>query len=229
MGACRLPVVNPANNQEYNLEFQVVKKGVVPILGAAAALEMGIISLHPDKIFMHSIQHTRTGPTSRLKRQACHKGTVNQALPSCLSGQDRLFARRVGVRFKRKRHTSPDNGTASPYRHEAAANTGTRTFGRVGNYWEDWWTNRMDLSNDCRTETRWQNAYPQALNKALKRSVHPVPTVEQLLPDLSRAKVFSKCNVKHGFGIYNWLMTQVSWQPLQCLSGDTFGKGCPSE
>ena len=33
---------------------------------------------------------------------------------------------------------------------------------------------------------------PQALNKAFKRSVHPVPTVEQLLPDLFQAKVIAR-------------------------------------
>ena len=37
------------------------------------------------------------------------------------------------------------------------------------------------------------------LNKALKHSHHPLPVIGDLLPDLSKAKVFSICDVKNGF------------------------------
>nr|XP_058958995.1 uncharacterized protein K02A2.6-like [Pocillopora verrucosa] len=40
---------------------------------------------------------------------------------------------------------------------------------------------------------------PQPLNKALKRSHYPLPVIDDLLPDLSKAKVFSVCDVKNGF------------------------------
>ena len=40
---------------------------------------------------------------------------------------------------------------------------------------------------------------PQARNTGLRRSTHPVPTVDELLPELTNAKVFSKCDVRHGF------------------------------
>ena len=40
---------------------------------------------------------------------------------------------------------------------------------------------------------------PKPLNKALKRSHYPLPVIDDLLPDLSKAKVFSVCNVKNGF------------------------------
>ena len=39
----------------------------------------------------------------------------------------------------------------------------------------------------------------QQLNKGLKRRTYQVPTVEELLPELTKAKVFSKCDVKSGF------------------------------
>ena len=37
------------------------------------------------------------------------------------------------------------------------------------------------------------------LNKALKRNHHPLPTTDDLLPELSRAQVFSVVDVKNGF------------------------------
>lgn len=40
---------------------------------------------------------------------------------------------------------------------------------------------------------------PKPLNKALKRSHYPLPTIEDVLPDLNRARVFSVCDVKNGF------------------------------
>ena len=40
---------------------------------------------------------------------------------------------------------------------------------------------------------------PKPLNKALKRSHYPLPVVEEVLPDLSKAKVFSMVDVKNGF------------------------------
>uniref|UniRef100_A0A672HNR1 Gypsy retrotransposon integrase-like protein 1 n=1 Tax=Salarias fasciatus TaxID=181472 RepID=A0A672HNR1_SALFA len=40
---------------------------------------------------------------------------------------------------------------------------------------------------------------PKPLNTALKRSHFPLPTIEDILPDLSKAKVFTVCDVKSRF------------------------------
>ena len=40
---------------------------------------------------------------------------------------------------------------------------------------------------------------PKPFNKALKHSHYPLPVFDDLLPDLSKAKVFSVCDVKNGF------------------------------
>ena len=40
---------------------------------------------------------------------------------------------------------------------------------------------------------------PAHLNKALKRNDYPLPTMEDVLPHLSRAKVFTVCDVRHGY------------------------------
>ena len=40
---------------------------------------------------------------------------------------------------------------------------------------------------------------PREMNKALVKSSHPVPTVNELLPEISNAKFFSKCDVRNGF------------------------------
>ena len=40
---------------------------------------------------------------------------------------------------------------------------------------------------------------PKDLNEALKRSHYPTPTIDGILPELGRAKVFSTVNAKNGF------------------------------
>lgn len=40
---------------------------------------------------------------------------------------------------------------------------------------------------------------PVHLNKALKRSHYPLPVIEDVLPELSNVKVFSKADLKDGF------------------------------
>ena len=40
---------------------------------------------------------------------------------------------------------------------------------------------------------------PQHLHKALKRSHYPLPVIEDILPELTNVKVFSKADLKDGF------------------------------
>ena len=40
---------------------------------------------------------------------------------------------------------------------------------------------------------------PHYLNLALKRSHYPLPVIEEILPELSKAKVFNKVDLKEGF------------------------------
>ena len=40
---------------------------------------------------------------------------------------------------------------------------------------------------------------PKDLNKAIKRCHYPMPTIDDILPELANAKIFSVLDVKHGF------------------------------
>ena len=91
--------------------------------------------------------------------------------------------------------------------------------------------------------------YPQRLNQALKRRHYPLPVIEDILPELSKAKVFTKADLKDGFlqiqldeessklttfqtpwGRYRWLRMPYGISPApecfqqqldQCLEGLT--------
>ena len=40
---------------------------------------------------------------------------------------------------------------------------------------------------------------PQQLNQALKRQYYPIPVIEEILPEVSKARVFTKADLKDGF------------------------------
>ena len=173
-----------------------------PILGAAAALEMGIISLHPDKIFMHSIQQTRTGPTSRLKGEPATRELLIKLYPAvfqdkigCLQGKLALDLNENAIPVQTMARRVPI-AMREPLQLELERLARLGIIEKIDEPTE--WTSPMIVARKRDGKMRIC-IDPQALNKALKRSVHPVPTVEQLLPDLCQAKVFSKCDVKHGF------------------------------
>ena len=50
--------------------------------------------------------------------------------------------------------------------------------------------------------------HPGELNKVLMKNTHPVPTIKELLPEVSNAKYFSKCDV--GSGFWHVLLDQSS-------------------
>lgn len=71
---------------------------------------------------------------------------------------------------------------------------------------------------------------PLHLNKGIIRNHYPMPTVEDITPMLTKAKVFSVVDVKDGFlqvvldEPSSYLTT--SWTPLSVIIG---GYKCPSE
>ena len=40
---------------------------------------------------------------------------------------------------------------------------------------------------------------PQQLNKAVLREMHPLPIIDDVLPELANAKVFSKFDLRNGY------------------------------
>ena len=58
----------------------------------------------------------------------------------------------------------------------------------------------MDFIYCSGIEIQWQVCLdPKPLKKALKRNHYPLPTIDDLLPELSRAEVFAVFDVKNGF------------------------------
>jgi len=61
---------------------------------------------------------------------------------------------------------------------------------------------------------------PEDLNEALKRSHYPTLTIDEILPELGRAKVFSTVHVKNGF----WHVKLMDESSLLTTFNSPFGK-----
>ena len=61
---------------------------------------------------------------------------------------------------------------------------------------------------------------PRSLNKALKRCHYPMPVVDDILPDIARAKVFSVLDLKSGF----WHVRLDEYSSMLTTMGTPFGR-----
>ena len=60
------------------------------------------------------------------------------------------------------------------------------------------WVSRMVASIKKNGDIRIR-IDPQALNAALKRELHPLPVIDDILPELSKARIFSKFDLRNGY------------------------------
>ena len=66
---------------------------------------------------------------------------------------------------------------------------------------------------------------PRPLNKALKRSTYPIPVVDDLLPRLSKAKIFTVCDARNGY----WQVKLNESSSLLTRNGNTIREICVEE
>ncbi|XP_030578703.1 uncharacterized protein K02A2.6-like [Archocentrus centrarchus] len=199
IGKCKVKIRNPRNNKLYRLEFQVVDTdGVMPLIGRKASEAMKLIKVHYENIMaIDSIVTT-------AKKPAIEPWTVEQIKvryadvftgDGCLEGKYKmeidstvkpvqLPKRRVPVALmkplKEELQNLQQRGIITPVECSTE------------------WISAMVVVQKQNGKPR-VCIDPKPLNKALRRSHFPLPTIEDILPDLSKAKVFTVCDVKSGF------------------------------
>ena len=61
------------------------------------------------------------------------------------------------------------------------------------------WAHRLGQQPGCGNEALRICLDPQQLNKALKREQYPLPVIDDILPDLSKVKVFTEVDARNGY------------------------------
>ena len=187
-GRCKLRF----RRKKYEGEFIVVREAPSSILGARSAQQMGLITLHSEVI--QEIQ---------LKAPPLTRETVTKEFTA-------VFAEEKLGCFEGELHLETDSSIPPvqiPIRKPLIA-IKPLFKAELDRLEELGVVSKMD------TPTDWVSSFvvfkkpsgslrlcldPVPLNKALRRSHYPMPTLDDILPELSRARVFSLADVRNGF------------------------------
>ena len=244
-----LNIRNPKNNAQYIEEFVVVENGFIPLLGVKTAQKMQVLVIQHQNILQLADENAETPHQQNTDRL-----TENEVL----SDYADLF--KVLGKIEGKLHLEVDK-TVTPVvmpprpvpvaikgelREELdrLEGLGALTKEDKPTAWVSGLVAAMKPSGKVRVCID-----PQRLNVALKRRHYPLPIVEEILPELAKAKVFTKADLKDGFlqiqldeessklttfqtpwGRYRWLRMPYGISPApkcfqqqldQCLEGLT--------
>ena len=181
-------MINLKNQKKYNVDFVVVQdEGVTPILGSKAAQQMGMIKVHHENIahVAPPMQTVKSAEQLITEFADVFEGT------GCLENKYHLDVdstvnpvvhprRRVPIALKQKLKGELDKLTET----QIVKPVDTPTP----------WVSSLIKPHKLRICLD-----PKDLNEALNRSHYPMKTIDDILPDLNNAKVFSILDAKNGF------------------------------
>ena len=184
-------VVNPKTNESFQLDFYVAKSSQQSILGSQACQSMKLLTVNVEKIL--SLDNTTVTPLTMQKvldnygnvfegygklEGTLHLETDPTVPPVRMPLRKLPYALRD--RVKAELDAMEANGIIAPMNEPSewisALLVATKKSGNL----------RICID-------------PKPLNKALMRNHYLMPTIEDVLPELNNAKVFSICDARHGF------------------------------
>ena len=192
VGKQRLSMQNPANKWKYSAEFVVVSGNCTPILGAAAIQHMKLITVNRENIL--EVRETQTEQTPPCR-------DVLEDFKDVFTGEGLLEGK---LHFELDEEVKP---VQLPVRKVPVAvrDKLKKEVNRLDN---------LNIIKKVTVPTDWISALvvtvkpngkvrlcidPKPLNGALKRNHYLMPTIDDVLPELSRAKVFSVMDAKNRF------------------------------
>lgn len=192
-GKTRIPLTNPKNGQKYMLKVLVVNAEVQPILGFTAAQSMDLIAVKKENISAVSSESSYVPVTMKQ---------LEERFPSVFEGKVGLLRDNVHLDID----TSVPPVKNPPRRVPLAVQDDLKAeLDRLES---------MGVIEKVDTPTDWISSMvcakkangklrvcidPRPLNKALKRSHYMIPVLDDVLPKLSGAKVFSVVDVQNGY------------------------------
>ena len=197
LGTARVSMRNPKTRKKYNAEFVVVVGNYTPLIGARAAQQMGFIVVQHHNIQLVSNNEVSTASqSSPLTKEkvltdfaVIFKGLgkmdgklhleVNELVPPVI-----MPPRRVPVALKGK------------FKEEIVRLVSVGVLEKVEEPTK--WVSSAVVTAKSNGKVR-VCIDPRPLNEALIRSHYPLPVIDDILPELRKARVFSKADLKDGF------------------------------
>ena len=198
VGQAKISLVNPKNRKSYLIDFTIVDGNFPPLLGIETAQKMKLLVVQTQNIL--SIRED----TSSWDAQK-----PNFTRDAVMSEYSDVFGEELG-RMEGRVHVETDPNVAPtvmpPRRVPVALKERLKNeLDRLA---------QRKVISPIQEPTDWVSSMiatkkpdgnirfcidPHHLNRALKRSHYRLPVIEEILSVLSKAKVFSKVDLKEGF------------------------------
>ena len=197
LGSVRLVLRNPRNGKKYSVEFIVVNAGLLPLIGAKAAQHMQLLTVDKEKF-------VRATPPSKQQSSVKQVTLVElvQAFPE-------VFERSVGtlpgtVHLEVEPDATPvvvpsrriPTALKESFKKELERLVRDKIIAPVEQPTP--WVSSLVVTTKTSGALRI-SIDPRPLNKALKRETYQMPVLDELLPELAQAKVFSTVDLRSGF------------------------------
>ncbi|XP_061195310.1 uncharacterized protein K02A2.6-like [Saccostrea echinata] len=196
LGTIKMSVRNPCNRKKYNLEFVIVPgKELHCILGKRAIEGMELITVHTDKFL------TKTQVQNDVISQIDIKEEINEKYANVFKDLGKLDGK---LHLEVKDSVRPVQ--LPPRKIPLALKPKVKEeLNRL---------EKLGVIKPVNTPTDWVSALvvapkrngdirlcidPKPLNEALMRNHYPTPTIEDILPELHQARIFSIVDAKDGF------------------------------
>lgn len=177
LGEADLNVTNPKTGEEHTVTFVVVSNKLQCLLGLETIQQMYFITVNDDK-FIAKIQTDVSSATSLGDLGEANLTVDPNIKPKVLPCRKLPIA--LKDRVKDELDTLVERGVLVPVTKPTP------------------WVSQMAVVHKTNGKLRIC-IDPQALNSALQREHYKLPTLDDILPKLQKAKVFSKLDVKEAF------------------------------
>lgn len=193
LGKRRMSIRNPTNGKKYSIEFVVVQEDLLPLLGKRVAEQMELITVNYRNF-------AQVASISSKDTDSCEK---------LLAEYTDVFDREIGT-LPGKVHLHVDETvtpvTSATGRIPVASRSQVKAelnrLQKLGviapiDVPTDW-TSRMVVATKKSGDLRIC-IDPKPLNCALKRERYQMPIMDEVLPELAKAKYFTKLDLSSGF------------------------------
>ena len=188
LGKRTIRVVNPPNSKKYTLVFQIVKQGSRPVIGARAVQLMDLITINTQNI---STVESKKNSSEELLDRYSDVFQGEGTLPGKLTLTVDADIQPVQLPPRK-----PPIALRDRYKAELVRLVKLKVIDPVSQP-TNWISSTVLV---VKSSGKLQVCIdPKPLNQALKRSHYPLGTIEDILPDLANANVFTVADVKNGF------------------------------